>query len=319
MNLRFIKIGMLSAMVLTLFSCEHVKDGITANYAESTANFNIELLTADRGAIGDTVSYAVTVSANEPIKSLFVATEVSGAEGSNFDVSDVGNDPFIDHDFGTIQPGTNDIELVYHYIVKQDTINARLVFTLIDESGAKRDTQKVVTVPAITAYSDVALYAQSNMKADGFSTEDGTVYYNLPDYEELTVVNQAVQESLDMVFLVTDEKAVLAAPYSSYFTSDMAGKNKTLFQKMSDVSSDDFYALNNATLSRLTEEQEVKKGTTQIDDVKVGDVIGFRTDFASANSYKYGMLRVKALHPTLVDHYEGVSYVIEFDVRVQHD
>ncbi len=310
---------MLSAIVLALVSCEHVKDGITANYAESTATVSIELLTADRGAIGDTVSYAVKVSAKESIKSLFVATEVSGAEGSTFDVSNADTDPFIDHDYGTIQPGTYDIDLVYNYIVEQDTVNARLVFTLIDESGAKRDTQKVVTIPAITSYTDVALYAQSTMKADGFSTEDGTVYYNLPDYEELTVVNQAVQESLDLVFLVSDETAVLAAPYSSAFTSDMTEKNKTLFKIMSDVSSDDFYALTNATLSQLTEDQEVKKGTTQIEDVKVGDVIGFRTDYASTNSYNYGMLLVTALHPTVIDHYEGVSYVIEFDVTVQHD
>ncbi len=311
----------LSLILLTgsFIACNNVEDGIEINYGESTAELNVELITADRGAKNETISYTVSVSADSPIKSVFVSPTVAGTEESGFKVASGTVDPFVNHDFGTIQPGTYNMDLVYHYTVSQDTVDARLVFTMVDETGVKRDTQKVVTVPAIQSYYDISLYAKSQSECDGFSSVDGMVYHNLADYQELNAVNQAVQEALDIVFVVQDGTAVLTAPYDGAFSSSMNIKNKTVFKKISGLSADEFEALNNASLSSLVEEQSVKKGSTSLSGVSVGDIIGFRTDFGSANAYMFGIMRINELHPTNSEYYDDMSYVMVLDVKVQQD
>ncbi len=306
-------------IALIAFSCENVTDGLDGDYDDSTADFSVQLLTEDRGAVDDTVSYLVTVTANSNIKSLYVDASTSGQNGSSFAV-DEDNDPFVDHAYGTVQSGTKSISLRYNYIVGQDSVDVDLIFNLVDETGIVRDTQEVVTVPPITEYDDVILYSQGDKYVDGFSTSDGSVYHYLPDYEDYTTSNIAVQESIDLVFIVdNDSLAVLAGPYDGYFDSDFSEKNKTLFVLLDDLTSDDFDAITTASLSSITEDYAVKKGSSNLSDVWVGDVIGFRTDYASTNSYHYGILRVTAMHPTEVDYYEGTSYMMEMDIKVQTD
>ncbi len=313
------RLNSLLIIIIFAYSCNNVEDGLDGDYDESAAAFSVQLLTEDRGAVDDTVSYTVTVTANSEIQSLFVDASISGQSGSSFAVDD-DNDPFIDHAYGTVQSGITSVSLTYNYIVSQDSTDVDLIFTMVDETGIVRDTQEVVTVAAITEYDDVILYSQDDKNVDGFSTYDGTVYHNLPDYEDYTDDNIAIQESVDMVFIVdNDSLAVLAAPYDGYFDSDFSEKNKTHFVLLEDLTSDDFDSLTNASLSSITEENEVESGSTYLSDVWVGDIIGFRTDYASANSYHYGILRVTALHPTEVDYYDGTSYLMEMDVKVQVD
>ncbi len=308
-------------MATLAFACNNVEEGLDPEYAESTADFTVELLTPDRGAINDTISYSVTVSANSDIQSLFVQAKsstdiISGDSGTEFEVSD-DNDPFIDHAYGTIQSGTNSISLIYNYVISQDSTDLDMIFTMVDETGIQRDTMEVATVPSFTTYDDIVLYSQSNSDADGLSTADGTVYHDLAEYEDYTTVNVAIQQSVDIVFIANDESAVITCPYNTTLDVDFSETNKTLFVLLEEVSSDDFDALTTASLSSFTEDYEVKKGATSLSDVQVGDIIGFRTDYNSSNSYHYGILRITAMHPTTVDYYDGMSYQLEMDVKVQ--
>jgi hypothetical protein len=246
-----------------------------------------------------------------------VSSTASGDEGTGYYIDSSSTDPFIDHAYGTIQPGTYDLEVIYNYIVAQDTVNNSLIFTMVDEYGKKTTSFEIITVPAIVRYDNITLYTNSSSKTDGFSTADGVVYPNLEEYAELTVANEAVQKSLDIIFLAGSESSMLVAPYNGNFSSSMGVKNKTLFKLIQGVTAEDFDNLTNATLSAITEENEVKKGSTSVANIKVGDIIGFRTDFASSNPYHYGLLRINAIHPTIVDYYEGTSYMLEMDVVTQ--
>ncbi len=304
------------------YSCNNVEDGIDEVTDVSNADFSVQLLSEDRGAVDDTISYAVTVNATSEIQALYIqeknGTELISASASGFDVDD--SDPFVDHVYGTVQSGTTTISLTYNYVVSQDSVDMDLIFTLVDETGIARDTQEVVTVPSMTEYEDVILYAQDDKYVDGFSTNDGTVYHYLSNYEDYTDDNIAIQESVDLVFIVdNDSLAVMAAPYDGYFDSGFSEKNKTHFVLLEDMDAGDFDAVTNATLSSITEDNEVKSGDTYISDVWVGDVIAFRTDYSSTNSYHYGILRVTAMHPTEVSYYDGTCYLMEVDVKVQVD
>lgn len=304
-------------LVLGIVSCENVEDGYRIDYPESTADFTVSLISSDRGAISDTISYLLEATSDYDINSLVVKSNISGANGTGYVIYPDMEDPLIDHVFGTIQSGTRNINMVYNYIVSQDTLDADLTFTLIDDFGKKTVGQTIITVPSITKYYQTIMYSQSVEKADGFSSVDGLVYHDLQNYEELNVENEAIQQSLDLIFVISGGETDLVAPYSGRFSSSMAIRNKTLVKLMPGVSNEEFDKLSSASLSLLTEEHEIKKGSTSVQNVKVGDILGFRTDFASLNPYHFGMLRINAIHPTNIEYYEGVSYLIEADIVTQ--
>ncbi|MBN1413532.1 MAG: hypothetical protein JW973_00415 [Bacteroidales bacterium] len=314
-HFKFISGGII--FLIAAYSCENVEDGYRVDYKESSAIFNVSLQTYDRGAIGDTIRFHIEASSNYDIKSLIVNSTVSGSERSGFEIDPYSIDPLIDHAFGTIQEGTREFSIYYNYIITQDTVDLFIMLTLIDEEGMKSDTQKVYTVPSIVKYNEVTMYTQTADKADGFSTLDATVFHYLPNYSEISEANVKVQESVDIIFVVSNDVATILAPYNGTFESNFAVKNKTRFQLLQAVSSEEFNNLNNATVSQITENYNVDGGSTSLTNIKVGDIIGFKTDFASSNPYHYGILRISAIHPANSDYYEGVCYVFEMDVVTQ--
>jgi hypothetical protein len=313
-----INISIILALILILVSsCENVEEGYRINYDETPAQFSVTLLSPNRGAISDSISFSIKASSRYDIKSLVVTSTVSGTNGTGYYTGKDMADPFVDHAYGTVQPGTREIDVIYYYVVSQDTVDANITFTLVDGYGKKAFEQELITVPPIVRYDSVVMYSQTSAKTDGFSTIDGMVYHNLSDYEDVTVVNESIQESLDIIFLSDELSSGLIAPYSGYFSSGMSVRNKTLFKSISGLTNEEFDNLTTASLSEITETNEVKKGTTDIQNIEVGDIIGFRTDYNSANPYHYGLLRINAIHPTIVDYYEGTSYLIEMDVVTQ--
>jgi hypothetical protein len=309
------------AFFLAIFSgfisCENVEEGYRVDYPETPAEFSVDLVTPDRGAVGEIVEFNIRAKSDLDIKSLVVNADLSGAEGTGFVIDSSQADPLIDHAYGTIQSGTREINLNYNYRVANDSIDPVVTFTLIDGYGSKTIQYQVYAIPPAVEYDSIVMYAQSNAEADGFSTSDGVVYHTLANYEDLSTINVTIQESLDIVFLISNGTAMLVAPYNGSFYSNMSVRNKTLFKLLPDVTSDAFDHLTSASLSSITEEADVAGGTTDLWDVRAGDIVGFRTDFAAANPYNFGMLRINAIHPANSEFYEGTSYLIEMDVVTQ--
>jgi hypothetical protein len=305
----------LSAVAFT--ACYDVEDGYRTSYSESSATFTVAATNMERGAVGDTVWYEISAQSNVNIKSIIIESSTSGSEGTGLYIENGVNDPLIDHTYGTIQKNIKEFNLGYCYIISQDTVDVSLSFSLIDEEGKKSSSFKVLTVPAITRYNSIIMYTNSNSKTDGFSTVDGMVYKKLPGYESITTDNVKVQESIDIVFIVSNNSAMFVAPYNGNFSSNFSVRNKTKLKKMVSITATDFANLTNASLSNFIDTDEVNKGATSVSDVKVGDFIGFKTDFASANSYKYGIMKINSIHPTNCDWYEGTSYVVEMEVVTQ--
>jgi hypothetical protein len=305
------------AFAMMFSSCENVEDGYRVDYNETPAEFNVELVSADRGAVGDNVTFSISASSDFNIKSVIVTSSVSGGGNSGFEVKEGEEDPLIDHAYGTIQPETKSLDLLYHFEIANDSVDARITFQLIDEFG-KKDTLHVISgIPSIVSYDSIILVTNTRSQADGFSTNDGEIYQDANQYSDVTATNIAIQSSIDFVYVVNGSSALLASPYNGAFSSSFQQKNKTLFMKMPAMTDEEFKAIDGVVLSLLTEENNVEDGTTYIGEVKVGDVVGFRTDFASSNPYHFGMLKINAIHPTQVDYYEGVSYLIELDIITQ--
>lgn len=311
------KIAIISMLMYGLSACNDVEDGYRIEYAESPAEFTVSTITLNRGTIGDSISFSIHAQAQTDIKSIIVTSTLSGDEGTGFVIDNGKTDPFIDHAYGTVQKNTRNIDVNYNYIVSQDTGNVTITFSMIDGYGKKTSEFDVLTVPGITKYNKVTLYSNSNSKTDGLSTIDGVVYHKLADYDPVSAANNAVQESLDVIFIVSGNSAMLVGPYDGNFWSNMGIRNKTKFKKLVDMTPSDFSGLTSASLSQFVDQGNVDKGTTGIADIKVGDLVGFKTDFASKNSYKYGIIKVNAIHPTNCAWYDGVSYLIEMDVVTQ--
>jgi hypothetical protein len=305
------------AFALGLASCNNVEEGYRKDYTESTAEFVINELTLNRGAIGDSVKFEIIAHSGSDIKSIIATSSTTGKDGSGFKIKSGTTDPLIDHTYGTIQKGTSDLDLYYTYVIAQDTTNVTIAFTMIDTEGKKSSSHTILTVPAIKRYSDVILYSSSASKTDGFSTADGKVYKNLSNYESITAANQSVQETIDIIFRVNNNSAMLVAPYDGNFSSNFTIKNKTKFRKMKGITVADFAELTNASFSYFVDKDTVSNGSTHVSDIKVGDFIGYRTDFASANSYKYGIIKVNSIHPANCDWYDGISYMFEMEVVTQ--
>lgn len=309
---------LLIGMFVTIFtSCNNVEEGYRIDYAESTADFTVTPLNMERGAVGDTIYYEVKAQSDFNLKSIIVQSSTSGNEGTGFFIEQGGTDPLIDHTYGTIQKDTKGFDIGYRYIVSQDSVEVTLSFSLIDEEGKKATSTKVITVPGITRYSNITMYTNSNSKTDGLSTADGIVYRKLPGYESITSDNVKIQEAIDVIFLVSNNSAMFVAPYNGNFASNFTVRNKTKFKKMESISATDFAVLTNASLSYFIDTDKVNNGSTSVSDIKVGDFIGFKTDFASANSYKFGIIKINSIHPANCDWYEGTSYVVEMEVVTQ--
>lgn len=302
-------------------SCEKsVEDGYRIDYKESpTAQLIISTIGDSTGAVNDTVSFLIQAQSDVDIKSIVVTSTISGSGGSGFTVPEGGTDPLIDHSFGTIQENTKGFNLIYNYIITQDTADPVVTFRLIDKSGQKETTQTIVTLPSIVRYNNVDLYTQSASATDGFSTLDSSRYRNLSNYITESTVNNLVQQSIDIIFLVSDGTAYLVAPYDGKFsTSETFIKNKTRFKLLTDISSEEFDAINSARLSAITKSDSIKQnGSTNV-PVQVGSIVGFFTDYNSTNSYKAGILRVTAIHPSYCSWYTtGTTYQMNMDVITQ--
>lgn len=304
-------------LIPSLTACYDVHDGYRIDYSESPAEFNVTPTSLTFGAIGDTISFRIEATAESDIKSIIVNTSISGMEGSGFVVPSGVNDPLVDHTFGTIEKHTRSITLDYLYIVAQDSLDSKITFSLIDGDGKKSMQHSIQVVPAIIRYPNVDLYTNTAQKTDGFSTSDGVAYRVLSNYESVTEVNKTVQESLDIIFTVNGGSAIIGAPYDWTFSSNMKIRNKTKFKKLTDITDTDFEGLTNGSLANFVESAKVEKGATALWNVQVGDIIGFKTDYASKNSYKYGIIRINALHPASCAWYPGLSYVVGMDVVSQ--
>jgi len=311
------KILLIGMFVIAFTSCNNVEEGYRIDYSESAADFTVTALNMERGAIGDTIFYEIKAQSDFDLKSIIVQSSTSGNEGTGFYIEEGGIDPFIDHTYGTIQKGTKGFDIGYRYIVSQDSVEVTLSFSLIDKDGKKEASTKMITVPSITRYSNITIYTNSNSKTDGFSTAEGTVYKKLPGYESINSDNVKVQEAIDVIFLVSNNEAMFVAPYNGNFASNFTVRNKTKFRKMESITVSDFATLTNASLSYFIDTDKVNNGSTSVSNVKVGDFIGFKTDFASTNSYKYGIMKINSIHPANCDWYEGTSYVLEMEVVTQ--
>lgn len=301
-------------------SCENVIEGYEIEYGETSAKFLVRLTTSNIGSEGDESIFSLQAQSDHEIKSVVVSYYDEDQVGANtgYIVDSSKTDPLLNHALGTIKPGVYSVDLGYKFVFPSDSIKNKIKFTLIDEEGKTEVEFDLRGIPNIARYDNVILVAQNSTLLDGLSTADGEVYTNLAEYKNLTATNLLIQKKIDINFGVnSDLTAKVFSPYNNSFGLGFTNKNKTVFKLLDDVMIAEFDTINNIGLSEITEANKVDKGTTVIESVKVGDIIGFRTDFASANPYHYGIIRVNAIHPTNVDRYEGASYLIDMDVIVQ--
>lgn len=318
LTMKFIvKTLQVTCLLVLAFSCKNVEEGYRPEYKVTSAEFTVELETFNRGVKGDTLTFRIRAKSKTDIKSIVVKTSISGGAGTGYVINTENSDPLIDHSYGRVQPGVKEIDLKYYYVINHVKGEALLSFVLVDHEGKKEIEHPVIAVPKIVKYQNIVLYTNSSVATDGFSTLTGDIFKNLPDYEELNEKNEAIQASIDIVFLCDSVEAMLVGPYSSWLISDMKNKNKTLFKTIQDIDASEFSAINSAALSIIAEKNEVDKGTTSIKGIKVGDIIGFRTDFASANPYKYGLIKINSIRPANAPHYPGLSYLIDMDILTQ--
>jgi len=302
-----------------IFSCsKNVEDGYRIDYTESPALLTVTPIGYSTGAINDTIHFAIQAKSDYDIKSLIVTSSVSGSGGSGFTVAQGSTDPLIDHSYGTIQKGTKEFTVNYDYIVTQDTADPAISFKLIDEFGEKSVKQTIVTLPSVKRYANINLFTSSSSRTDGVSTLDSSTYHDLAQYASETSVNKLIQKSIDIIFIVENDTAWIVAPYDGKFSADETFiKNKTRFKLLPNLKKTDFENLKSVSLSAITKNDSVKqKGLTSV-PVTVGSIVGFFTDYNSSNSYKAGILRVKAIHPSYCSWYTGKTYQIEMDIITQ--
>lgn len=301
---------------------DFVEDGIEIEYPLSSATLTVEPIAGENGAADETVSYRITADANANIQSLIVQSSNEGKNGSGFNVNSTEfDDPFIDHIFGTIQKNTQSFTVRYDYIIPSEISRTRLTFSIIDETGRVSVEKTINVVPNIKTYSNRALFAKDNDFYDAFASMDGEVYPNIKDnFSSFTAENVAVQEKLDFAFYYDrdSKNAVLAAPFSSRIFLELAINNSTRLKKLPALADMDMAEITPSRLIELTEDEELlKTGALQVDNLKVGDVIAYATDLNSVFSLRTGLLKVTGLHPGSVPRYDGVAFVLECDIIVQ--
>lgn len=313
------KIIGLSMLIMTLLSCQDlVEDGYRTEYNESTAQLSVSTVGYGSGAINDTVRFLIQANSDYDINSIIVTSSISGAGGSGFTVPDNSVDPLIDHSFGTVQENIKEFSLYYDYIVTQDTADPVVTFKLIDAEGQKIVKESIVTLYSVAKYKNVSLFFESYSKTDGFSTQDSAKYRDLSNYVTETDDNKAIQKSIDIIFAIESDAAWLIAPNDWRFSAPATFlRNKTRFLLIPGVSSAEFDKMNSSAINNIVIADSVKqKGTSSV-QVQLGSVVCFFTDYGSTNSYKAGVLRVKAVHPSFCSWYTGETYQLDMDIVTQ--
>ncbi|MDW3648528.1 MAG: hypothetical protein R8P61_15790 [Bacteroidia bacterium] len=323
MHKKYLWLYMSLFFLVGLSACvDLVDEGLEVNYPLSDASLTVQAITAEKGAVDETISYQISVSSSEDIKSCIVQSSNPGQNGSGFNVSDPAfDDPFIDHIFGTVQKNTQSFTARFDYIIPKDINKSRLSFSVIDEAGKVSIEKTIEVVPSIARYSNQKLYAKDKNFQDAFASIEGEVYEDIKsNYSSVSEANREVQEKIDILFYydANARRSTIAAPASERLGLSLSVENKTLFKKLSGLNISDISELSPAYISQLRENASLlQEGSMQIDNLKVGDVVGFITDLNARHSLKTGLLIVTGLHPSTVPQYDGVSYVLECDIVVQ--
>jgi len=317
-----IKIGVSLLIILAAIACEpFAEEGYRVDYELSDAVIKVEPVAYEMGAASETISYEITCESSQNIKSLIVQSTNNGANGSGYDVSDtMYDDPFADHTYGTMKKNISKFKVKYNFIVPSDISKSLITFTLIDETGKVSVQRTIKVVQGIAKYSAKQLYAKDNQNFDALALSDGTVYKDIKlNYSVFSELSKSVQEKIDLIFYydTNTRKAVIASPKSDMLGLTLSIENNTLLKKLS-MTDEVFDSLTTASLvENLASDSIQYKGFSQIEDIRIGDKIGFATDINSIESLKIGVLRVNSLHPTIIDHYKGTAYVMECDVVTQ--
>lgn len=307
---------------LAVLSCDDlVEDGYRIDYAPSDATLSIVPIGYEMGSEGDIVSYSITANSANSIKSLVVESKAPGASGSGYDVGTVGfDDPFADHGYGTMQKNVTSFTVKYDYVVPKEVNKSTVVFSLIDEQGKVSSEVNIAVVPSITQHDNISLISKDELYFDAGSSIDGFVYQDIKtNYSSRTQENIDVQEKIDLVFYVNDNgSSIICSPAHSGLNIELDIENATKFKRMSSITNEDFDSITPASLVALTETDSIGYyGRSSVSDVKVDDIIGFTTDQDAIHSFKTGLVRVNALHPTTVSRYEGKVYIMECDIVTQ--
>lgn len=319
------KLILVTMPFLVLISCEDlVEEGYRIDYPQSDASFKVEALDFESGAPGNTVSYKLSVSSNQNIRSCVVQATHEGANGSGFDVGTEGyDDPFADHNYGTVSKGVTSFVVKYDYIIPEDINKSKITFSVIDEMGEVSQVVNVKVVPSIKSYSDRSLYARNNLFFDAFASIDGLVYPDIKNnYSTLSTENLDVQEKIDIIFFYdkNSQQPVISSPADDAVNLELQVENATKFKILNEIGAEEFNAITPASLVYLTREDSISyEGTSKVSGFRVGDIIGFSTDVNAVQSLKSGLIRVNGLHPINVEHYEGTAYVMECDIITQID
>ena len=319
---RTISIFILGCLLLATACIDLVEDGIEVDYDQSSASLAVTAIGNEQAAIGEIISYSIQVSSPVNIKSCIVQSTNPGRNGSGFNIKTEGfDDPFADHNFGTIKKGIKSFKVRYDYIIPDDISKSRLTFTIIDEIGKVSSEKTLEVVPSIELYEDLSLYAKDETFNDAFASINGSVYPDIKtNYSIVSEASRTVQENIDILFFydANSKKTVLAGPASGSINLELSIENRTLFKKLNDLSGLDLETVNPAFLDDIMNNEELlADGKTQVSGIAVGDVVGFITDLNAIHSLKTGLVKVTGLHPATVDHYQGLVYVLECDIVVQ--
>jgi hypothetical protein len=316
---------LLVPFLIVMASCEKlVEDGYRMDYPASDAEFSVQPMDYESGAVGDKISYTLSVNSDHFIKSCVVQATEEGASGSGYDVGTDGfDDPFADHNYGTIKSGVKSFEVKYDYIIPEGINKSRLTFSVIDEKGKVSAEVNITVVQAIKKYPDKSLYAKNNIFNDAFATINGIVYPDIKtNYSTVTEENITVQENIDIIFFYDENgnRSIVCAPDDALIGFELRIENATKFKKMEGITEDDFNNATPASLNALTAADSIAyKGSSRVENIMVGDIIGFTTDINAIHSYKTGLIKINGLHPTNVSHYPGTSFVLECDIITQID
>lgn len=319
------KAAVIVLFLVVLTSCEDlVKDGYRIDYEESDAVFTVEALEYEAGATGDVVSYKLSVSSNHNIQSCVVQASNAGASGSGYDVATEGyDDPFADHNYGTVKKDIKAFVVKYDYIIPADVNKTKLTFSVIDDMGKVSQVVSVNVVSDIKVHEGVELFAKNSIFFDAFATIDGLIYPDIKNnYSQTSAESIDVQEKIDIVFYYDEggKSSVIAAPDNGSLGIELQIENATRFKRMIGITEEDFNAISAASLLELTRDDSIAYyGSSQVRDIVVGDIVGFTTDLIAIHSLKTGLIKVNGLHPANVGHYEGTAYVLECDIVTQID
>lgn len=312
--------GLVIALLLLVSCNELVEDGYTVEYGESDAELLVETIGFSSAAIGETISFRIEVNANKDIRSCVVQATKPGAGGSGYDVSTEGyDDPFADHNFGTIKKNVKSFVIKYDYVIPEEVNSSKITFTVVEQEAKVSKSAEINVVPGIVRYTNKKLYAKNNMNNDAFATIDGLVYPDIKsNYSTTSAENRSVQEKIDIVFYVDNGNSVISSPAHGGLRLELDIENQTKFKKLLNISHDDFGSITAASLVELTKKDSIGYyGSSAISGIKVGDIIGFTTDLNAVHALKNGLIKINQLHPTSIGRYEGTSYVVECDIVTQ--